>query len=296
MQKSIIDIVSVEEQQQIVSKYLSGTTIKNISKNTGYTCISIRKILSYNHIPIKSFSDYMWIPSKVDKQDIIQLYSKDIRGIDFISKKYNVSWNTIAKWISKWKLPKHTRRELGKSNANYYGPTSGFLGRKHSNNTRKKMSGSQLNNKNRVSTTGPKSRYIMTVIGNVQGSYEVAYLQQIYERGTILPSIGRAVHTPYGSYIPDFSTDAEYVEIKSKFTWNVCRGLETNQKGIKSDIQYRKIKWVDKYVKPVKVVVMTDSEVIPLFRRAILNKSLVLDEIVYKNGKYAKLENKVSSS
>lgn len=296
MRKSIIETTSEKERAQIILTYLSGSTIKTISNNTGYSPVSVRKILDYHNVDIRTFADYKWIPSNSEKSDIIHLYCNEKRGIDFIATKYNVCWNTIQYWISNWNIQKQKRSELIKSNIEYYGPSSGFSGKTHSENTKKKMSKSQLNNKNRLFTTGPKSKYISTVIGNVQGSYEVAYLQRLYENKIPLPSIGSAVHTPYGSYIPDFSTDTDYIEIKSEFTWRVCQGLEINQKGIKSDIQYRKIKWVDKHVKPVRVIVMTELEVHSLFKKAISNRQLVLDNIVYKNGKYGKIENEISSS
>lgn len=296
MRKSIIESSSIKEQDYIVKKYVSGSTLSNLSNETGYSKLSIRKILQYHNIPIKKFADYKWIPSQSEKDDIINLYLVNKRGIDFIANKYNISWDIIRHWLVGWDIPLLSRSDIAKSNAEYYGPTSGFSGKKHSVNTKTKMSKSQLNNKNRLHTTGPKSRYIRTIIGNVQGSYEVAYLQQLYENNKPFPIIGSAVHTPYGSYIPDFVTDNEYIEIKSCFTWRVCRGLEINQRGVKSDIQHKKIKWVDKYLKPVRVIVLNERDVIPLFKRAVLNKHLVLDNIIYKNGKYGKVENDISSS
>lgn len=268
---------------------MSGSTLRQISEQTGRGYVQIPKILKHNGVTIKSFSDYRWIPTPQEKDDIISLYANR-RGIDFIAKKYDIAWDVIQKWLKKWNVTSHSKSDLIKSNEAYYGRKSSFTfeGHKHSKESRAKISKSNLNNKNRTSTTGPKSRYIETVIGKVQGSYEVAYLQQHLEASGSLPSIGKAVNTPYGSYIPDFDLGNVFVEVKSPFTLEVCKGLRENQKGIKTDIQYKKIKWVDKNVKPVILTVLNHEEAMTLFQKAIGNKNLVTENIVYKHGKYYK--------
>jgi len=62
----------------------------------------------------------------------------------------------------------------------------------------------------------------------------------------------------------------------------------TYKESIKSNIQYKKIKWLDKNVKPVIVSVYEDKVATSLFKRAIANKQIVTENIIYKNGKYYK--------
>lgn len=288
MKPSILTTVSIIDQKSIVREYSHGMTLKELSMSYGYSKISIRKILTANGLPIvRSWKDYRKVISIVEEQNIIALYLQK-RGIQYIVDKLSISRERVIEILDKYNIPRWSRKDLTKANADFYGPSKGFSGKIHSKKTKQKMSVSQLNNPNRLSTTGPKSRYIETSIGKVQGSYEVAYLQKHFETSGSLPSIGKAVHTPYGTYIPDFDTGVEFVEVKSPFTLEVCKGLRKNQKGIKTDIQYRKIKWVDKNVKPVILVVFESEEAMSLFRKAIKNRQIVNENIVYKNGKYYK--------
>ena len=288
MRQSILITVTPGQQSQIVYDYNSGKTMKQIAFNTGYAYTSIPKILRHCGVHINPRGKCKWVPAVDQEQLVVQLYKIEKRGIQFIADKLGVNWYSIRDILIKNNIKLWTRSEITSANSALYGPTKGFYGKHHSRKTRLKMSKSQLNNKNRLSTTGPKSRYIETTIGKVQGSYEVAYLQQHLDASGSLPTIGKAVHTPYGSYIPDFDCGDVFIEIKSPFTWRVCRGLETNQKGIKSNIQYKKIKWVDKNVKPVIVSVLEEKNVRPLFQKAIANKQIVTETIIYKNGKYYK--------
>jgi hypothetical protein len=293
MRQSILITVVPSQQNKIVEDYNSGKTIKEIAYETGYGHVQITKILRYHGIFIKRVSDYRWKPTVDQEKLIVEMYVSKQRGIQFIANQFGVNWYRVREVLLKNKIKLWTRSEITSSNSKLYGATKGFSGRHHSLKTKRKMSKSQINNKNRILTTGPKSKYIETTIGKVQGSYEVAYLQQHFETSGSLPRIGKAVHTPYGAYIPDFDCENAFIEVKSPFTWRVCRGLEINQKGIKSNVQYKKIKWVDKNVKPVIVKVFENKEATSLFRRGIVNKQIVIDEIIYKNGKYAKLESKI---
>lgn len=286
------DILSTHGKE-ISRLYTSGKTIKEVAYYLNIAPHMVRTALLKQNITLRRFKDYRWIPTSEDITYIKKMYVDEKRGIQYIARHFKTDWKRIEKILKNNGISKWSQKEITTSNSQIYGPTRGFLGRRHTIKTRQKMSASQLNNKNRLSTTGPKSRYIATTIGKVQGSYEVAYLQQHFDASGSLPSIGTAVHTPYGSYIPDFDCGNVFVEVKSPFTWRVCRGLEPNQKGIKSAIQYKKIKWVDKNVKPVIISVFENEDAMNLFKKAIVNKQIVTDDIIYKNGKYSKLENPV---
>ena len=55
----------------------------------------------------------------------------------------------------------------------------------------------------------------------------------------------QAIKTPYGHYFPDFETKDYYVEVKSRYTYNLM--LEKPQ--------YEKIKYVSKTHKLVKIYI-----------------------------------------
>jgi hypothetical protein len=283
----ILSSIDIAIQSEIIKFYCAGMMIKEIAVKLQLPYHWIRKVLISNKISLRRFADYKWQPTKNEEMEILDLYQHK-RGIQYIADKFSTNWDRIEEILDKHKINRWSRIELTKANVEFYGNSSGFTGHTHTNLTKQKMSKSQLNNKNRMSTTGPKSRYVETTIGKVQGSYEVAYLQQYFEVSGSLPIIGRAVHTPYGSYIPDFDSGEVFIEIKSKFTWEICQGMRENQKGIKTDIQHKKIKWVDKNVKPVIVYVLEDKMAKDLFKRAIVNKQIVTENIIYKNGKYYK--------
>lgn len=71
-----------------------------------------------------------------------------------------------------------------------------------------------------------------------------------------LPTKAKRIKTPLGYYTPDFEFPTYYVEVKSLHTFLVCMGMKSYiGKGPLSDLQFKKIKWVAKFVKPVAFVV-----------------------------------------
>lgn len=281
--------VGHELQLEIVSEYQKdGITIKQCADKYGLHRWWITKILSINNVPKKQRS----APNKVEftdqeKNQILDLYIKQKRGSIYIADQIGVSDGTITKWLKSMNVTLWTRSELQESNRRYYGPTKGFSGKKHKTQSKKQISESLYKNCNRT-VTGSKSQFIDTVIGKVQGSYEVAYLQKLLNENKTLPKLGRKVETPFGLYFPDFEYDDCFLEIKSDFTWKVCKGEIPNPKGKLDDKQYHKILWTEKNVKPVQVIVLDNKRAKELFLEAISNKNLVVENIIYKNGKYYK--------
>lgn len=265
-----------------------GLTLKEISNKTGCSEITIRKYLDQNGISVRNLKCYKHRPSNQEKIEIINLYLKK-RGIQYISDKLNIDWYFVKDVLLKNNIPFWSRSELAKSNRDYYGITKGFSGHRHKKSSKKQISKSLIGNANRT-VTGSKSQFILTRIGKVQGSFEVAYLQGIIKKGLDLPKIGCTVQTPYGLYFPDFEYDDRFIEVKSKFTWDVCNGIEPNPKGIKTNRQRKKIDWTSKYIKPVEIVILENKEALDLFREAIENNDLVTEKVIYKNGKYYKSE------
>ena len=283
--------VNKEDQQKIILLYTEGNTIKCISLMMNIPYHWVRTILLKNGCKLKNYSYYKWNPNNDEIQEIIKLYTIEKRGIQFIANKFNTQWNNIRDFLLSKNITLWDKSTLIKSNIEHYGQSKGFSGRTHSIETKKKMSKSQFGNCNSV--TGPRSRFILTTIGKVQGSYELAYLQKLLNEGLTLPSKCGKVKTVYGSYFPDFEYSDKFVEIKSSFTWDVCKGKFSNGKGIKTDVQYKKIKWTDKNIKPVEIIILDEKEALKLFLQAIKNRKLTLEEITYKNGKYYKTKDGV---
>ena len=264
--------------------------MREIGEKVGVPYHWVRKVIVHSKIPRMHRADYMkWRPTEQEKLESIRLYSMDKRGVQYIASYFKTSQNLVAKYFKEWGVPKISRSDLQVSNRLHYGNTKGFSGKTHTSKSKEQIAKSLLGNTNRKSPE-PKSQSIKTCVGAVQGSFEVAFLQQCINNGSQLPATGSSVQTPYGLYYPDFEYPENFVEIKSPFTWDICQGLRENAKGVKTDIQHRKIKWVDKNVKPVKIFVMEEKNTQPLFKQAIQNKSLVYDNIIWKRGKYYKVE------
>ena len=89
-----------------------------------------------------------------------------------------------------------------------------------------------------------------------QGKKELRFLKECVRYKKTLPIKADRIQTPDGYYTPDFEYYEEYIEIKSLGTFKVMLGLEA-YKGIgePSDLQFRKIKWVAKNIKPIAIIV-----------------------------------------
>lgn len=235
-------------------------------------------------------------PSVEDKKEIIRLYSKEHRGANYIASVFGVSDNYISTWLKKWDVPKVSKSDLAKKNREVYGPTKGFSGKKHSEKSKKQISKSGIESwrkEDRIPIVG-RSRTFNTKIGKVLGSYEVAYLQKLINKSIELPVPNKKkFKTPYGHYIPDFDYGDVFVEIKSEFTFQVCKGEMPKSNGSYSDEQWKKIQWINENIKPVEVVVIERNEAFNLFVQAISDK-FVLDNVEIKKRQYKIIKNKKS--
>jgi transposase-like protein len=288
----ILKTVTIEIQQQIIKEYKKlGVTIKDCAEKFKITSWWVTRILKNNKIPHKPKGSYNTINfTEEEKSKIHELYVNQKRGAKYIANQFGVSDLTISKYLKSNNIKLWSKSDLSKSNRYYYGPTKGFSGKKHKKESKKKISKSLYKNCNRT-VTGSKSQFIQTCVGKVQGSYEVAYLQKLFLDNIKLPITANKVKTPYGLYFPDFEYEDKFLEIKSKFTWKVCKGELPNPKGKLDDRQYRKIQWTHENVKPVEIIILDDKIAKQLFLKAIENNELVKENIIYKNGKYFKETN-----
>ena len=82
----------------------------------------------------------------------------------------------------------------------------------------------------------------------VQGRSELKWITENFYR--VITDKKKAVKTPFGLYFPDFETKTAYIEIKSRYTYE--RMLD---KADKPTSQHRKIVYVNKNIKPVKIYI-----------------------------------------
>jgi hypothetical protein len=82
----------------------------------------------------------------------------------------------------------------------------------------------------------------------VQGRSELKWIKENYDK--VVKRKKEGINTPHGYYFPDFETESYYVEIKSRYTYN----LMLNKK------QFEKIKYVSKSHKQVKIFIDEGKE------------------------------------
>jgi len=271
---------------KIIELYVKeGKDLKEISNELSIHEDTVKKVLKNNDLELRTskFSK-KGEPSKEEKKEIIFLYSKKQRGAKYIGGLFNRSDNSISYWLEKWGVPKLTKSEICKELRQIYGAVHGFSGKTHSLSSKQKISKASRESwgsPERTPVIG-KSRTFKTKIGNVLGSYEVAYLQDKINKNLPLPLPNKKkIKTPVGWYTPDFEYENTFIEIKSEFT--LVRSKE--EIGKDGGNQWDKIQWVNKNVKPVEVVVLEKKEAFDLFVQAI-NSSFVLTNVEIKNGQY----------
>lgn len=166
--------------------------------------------------------------SEDTKREVIRLYADEKRGKKHIGGLFGKSDVCIANWLTSWGIKTWDRQTIQKVAMGLHGVTPGFKGRKHTPKSKNKISTSGLRAwENDRAPAGNNSHTYNTEVGKVSGRGEVAYLQQFRDLGMPLPMrCGIRIKTPYGTYQPDFETEEAYIEIKSKFTFELGVGTQ----------------------------------------------------------------------
>jgi hypothetical protein len=68
--------------------------------------------------------------------------------------------------------------------------------------------------------------------------------------------------------MPDFEYPDRFVEVKSPWTLAICKGEKPSKNNLCSDVQWRKIQYVNDHFKTVEVVVLSKAEAAKLFAKA----------------------------
>ncbi len=272
-------------EEALVKMYLNGNTVEEIMSTLSIARSLVKHYLEKNNIVInKGKQSTKGTFSEEEKNEIIDLYVNKKRGAKYIGEIFDRSDNNITYWLKKWNVIITDRKIISQTIRDLYGPTSGFKGKSHTEETKKNMSISvteSWNKEDRIAIIG-KSRTYNTIIGKVLGTYEVAYLQRLVDEKKELPTIPKKrIKTDFGTYLPDFEYNDKFIEIKSKFTLEVAQGLYSDSKGKKSDKQWKKIKWTNENIKKVEIIVIDSKEAKLLFKKAI-ETGLLLDNIKFK--------------
>lgn len=118
----------------------------------------------------------------------------------------------------------------------------------------KKTSETKRNNPDLI--RGGNSKYYDTPIGQVQGTLELKYINNLIQENKQLPTKPKGVQTSLGNYFPDFEFSDKFIEIKSKFTYDVFKGKELTRNKTYDLTQLNKAIEVSRNVKPVEVLVL----------------------------------------
>jgi hypothetical protein len=122
-------------------------------------------------------------------------------------------------------------------------------GRKHTDETKEKIRNKLLERINHGEINGSPKCKIYTFKGiKVQGRSELKWIKENYDK--VINTKKKAVKTPLGVYFPDFETEEAYIEVKSSWTYE--KMLEEKNK---NNSQYKKIQYVSKHIKPVKIYI-----------------------------------------
>lgn len=132
-------------------------------------------------------------------------------------------------------------------------------GVKLSQKTKDNMSKAQqilANSGDRKQTGGFCKNFIVNGL-NCQGTFEKYYIESLIKYDLVLPNKSESINTPFGVYYPDFSFPDKLIEIKSTYTYEILIGdrISGYTKKIETK-QYEKIKWVDKNIKPIDILVI----------------------------------------
>lgn len=119
-----------------------------------------------------------------------------------------------------------------------------------------------------------------------QGKKELQYIKECKRYNRPLPKKAPTQQTPFGEYTPDFEYTDRFIEIKSLHTFMVSTGFTNYRgRGVISDLQWRKIKWVAKNIKPIDIIIyLSNKEAIPILE---VNEENI--NIIIKGGKLLKL-------
>jgi transposase len=234
----------------IIEKYSNGLSCQKISKIYNMSITPIKRIIKEKGILRKGYSDGIKIELTEEQRNIIKkLYVTDLKTSSYISEVLNLNKHFIDTYIQK----SGYRRTKGES------ISLRQTGKKRSEKAvlNVKLGQQKLaQSGKRKQTGGVCKRFIINDL-MCYGTYEKFYIEKLIKERKKLPQNSKSINTPFGVYYPDFLGDNSLIEIKSDYTYDVLIGKKVNRWSRKIDTtQLEKIKWVNKNIKPVDVLVV----------------------------------------
>jgi predicted DNA-binding protein YlxM (UPF0122 family) len=236
---------------EITNDYLCNKlSCKTIGKKFNVSKTPINNLLKEKGLLKKGFSSGKKIELNDKQMSLIKkLYLEEKRTGPYIAKILNLNKHLIDKILCNSEF----RRSVGES------ISLRQTGKKRSERVINILKTAQQNyskSGKRKQTGGVCKKYIVNGI-ECQGTYEKFYIEKLIKEEQILPSNSISFETPFGVYYPDFSFNNKLIEIKSDYTYEVLLGNQINRYTKKIDkTQYRKIKWVNKNIKPVEIIIV----------------------------------------
>lgn len=244
-------IFTDKETDEIVYDYvINGLSCEIIGKKFGVSKRPINSLLEKKGKLRKPVSNGIKINLTDDKMNLIKkLYLEELRTGPYIAEFLNLNRHLVDKILSN----SNFRRSRGES------ISLRQTGKKRSERVIKILENAQQNyvkSGKRKQTGGVCRKFLVENI-SCQGTYEKYYIEKLIKEGENLPNNSKPINTPYGAYYPDFSFDNRLIEIKCDYTYDVLIGEKQNRFTKKIDTsQYEKIKWVDKNVIPVEILIV----------------------------------------
>lgn len=184
-----------------------------------------------------------------DENTIKTLYLESKKSLEEIAKIIGIKTSRLSKHLSKCDYRRSkgesiSIRQTGKKRSEEYVERFKIIQKNLAKSGKRKQSG------------GICKQYEVNGIFCF-GTYEKFFIEFLIKNKKECPINTNSLNTPYGVYYPDFSYPENLVEIKSKYTYDVLIGKEINRWTKKIDtIQYKKIKWVNENILPVKIFIV----------------------------------------
>lgn len=238
------------ELNKILNYYENNLSCDKISKIYNVSKKTIERVLKENSVLKEGYSNGIKIALTNEQKELIKdLYLNGHKNSFEISKTLALSQPFISKYLSSGGF----RRTKGEATS------ITRKGKPLSEETKLKLS---IINKryamsgNRVQKGGICKTYYVENI-KCTGTYEKFYIEKLLNEKIELPINSRMIKTPLGAYYPDFEYYDNYIEIKSDYTYDVLIGVKENKFTKKiSTLQYEKIRWVNKNIKPVHILII----------------------------------------
>jgi len=254
---------NINEVLKIKELYYNGLSCEKIGKHYGVSKTPIKRLLKNFGLLNKGKSDgKKIILSEEQKKMIKNLYLIENKNCEEIGKELNLKKSFINKYLTT--VP--YRRTKGVANS------VRRQGKKLPQKVKENMKIAQQKlskSGNRKQTGGICKKFIINGL-ICHGTYEKYYIEKLINENILCPQNAEPIITPFGVYYPDFSYENKLIEIKSEYTFNILIGKQKSRftKQFETD-QLNKLKWVNKYVKPVEILIIDKRN------NKIINKNIL---------------------